>query len=49
MNEEFKKVLRVVVGDWDVNLVFRWEHGDWVCRMTNDFMEELQNESEETK
>lgn len=45
--EELKNTLKVKVGDCEVNLVFRWEYGDWVCRMSNEFMNELQKESED--
>jgi len=38
---ELTKKLIVEVGEMSVHLVFHWEHGDWVCRMSNDFMEEL--------
>ena len=46
-SSEMKRKLIVKVGDSVVHLRFRWEHCDWVCRMSNDFMEELLEESEE--
>ena len=35
-----ERTLIVEIGDSTLHLVFRWEGDCWVCKMTNDFMEE---------